>query len=99
MRQHEVEQNQRFRKMGECEGVGVEVWVKGSVVGGNGSVVGVEVYWSAVGVFVYSLPRGLWDGVDPSWSFASSFGCAAESSSSPASCEGDVVCEVVIVGS
>ena len=83
--------------MGECEGVGVEVWVKGSVVGGNGSVVGVEVYWSAVGVLVDSLPSSLWDRVDPSRSLASASCCAAEAPSSPASCKGDVVCEVVAV--
>ena len=43
MRQHEVGQNQRFRKMVECERVGVEVGVEGGVVCGEGSVVGVEV--------------------------------------------------------
>ena len=78
--------------MGECEGVGMEVWVKGGVVREDGSVVRVEVYWSAVGVFVYSLPRGLWYSVDPSWAFPSASGSSDESSSSPSVCESDVVC-------
>ena len=48
---------------------------------------------------MYSLPRCLWYGVDPSWAFPSASGGSAESSSSPATCESDVVGEVVVAGS
>ena len=80
-----------FGNFRECERVAVEVGVEGEVVGRRGSGVWVEVYGSAVGVFVDSVPGCEWDGVYPSWSFSSASFPSPEPASPPAVCECDVV--------